>query len=344
MIEDQLVRALLKALLKSLRTYGLLLFLLLFLPLLGAGSSSAGPGPAAQLAQPLAEWNGQYFDKKQGGVFTTLALTGFSRTVTTNIIVYIDDILQRKSYQISLKPNNSGPLGGALTVWLAPSGKYLLKQIVMVDGAGTKRSWSDASGKTTLIIRRQCLSNLGEWRLQPAGRDGLKVDFKTIPNPYKEDSPKSQSSIVAVFDGFSGLLQEAFGGKKVLQGSATGFGNARELRQTITFTRQISMFFKLDLLRQNRFAKSVADVLTTYDANMRKCYTDRLDFNDDLRGEVRFTFLLAKASGTMIKVKSTGGTIADPKLSECLFMELSHMQFSVAENLVGELIYTYDVK
>ena len=311
---------------------------------MGAEPSPAGPGPAPQLARPLAEWNGQYFDKKQGGVFATLALTGFSRTVSTNIIVYIEDILQRKSYQISLKPNNSGPLGGALTVWLAPSGKYLLKQIVMVDGAGIKRSWSDASGKMTLIVRRQCLSNLGEWGLQPVGRDGLKVDFKSVPNPYKESSPKSKSSIAAVFDGFTGLLQEAFGGKKVLEGAAAGYGNARELRQTITFTRQISMFFKLDLLRQNRFAKSVGDVLSTYDANMRKCYTDRLDFNDELRGDVRFTFLLAKASGTMIKIKATGGTIADPKISECIYMELSHMQFSVAENLVGELIYTYDVK
>ncbi len=335
-----LARPLLKAWLQTCSTFLLLAGLFLTAP----EPAQAGPGVAPQLAQPLVEWNGQYFDKKQGGMFTALELSGFSRAVTTNIIVYIEDILQQKPYQISLKPDNSGPFGGAVAVWLLPSGKYHIKQIVMVDGAGVKRTWIDPSGKTTLIVRRQCLSNLGEWLLQPLGKDGLRVGFKMVPSRYKESGPKSQSSIAGVFDGFSGMLQEAFGGKKVLQGAADNYGSAHEMRRTISFTRQISMFFKLDLLRQNRYARGVADVLITYDANMRKCYSDRLDFNDELRGDVRFTFLLSKATGTFIKLKATGGSINDPKLSECLYRELSHMQFSVAENLVGELVYTYDVK
>ena len=104
------------------------------------------------------------------------------------------------------------------------------------------------------------------------------------------------------------------------------------------------MFYRLNLMRHNYHAKTISGVLNANDANLRRCYTDRLDFNDDLRGTVGFTFLLSKQSGTMAKLKPSGGTANDPKLVECLFMELSNMQFPVPDNMVGDLLYTFDVK
>ena len=143
---------------------------------------------------------------------------------------------------------------------------------------------------------------------------------------------------------FNGLIQEAFGGSRVLTGADNDYSTTHELRRSITFNRQIAMFYKLDLFRHNYNSKAFAGVLNTNDVNLRRCYTYRLDFNDDLRGTLSFTFLLSKQTGTMIKLKNTGGTANDPKLVECVFLELSKMQFPVKENMIGELVYTYDVK
>jgi hypothetical protein len=165
-----------------------------------------------------------------------------------------------------------------------------------------------------------------------------------IPNSYKETSSKEESSVAAVLDGFTGLIQEKFGGKRVIQAADEQYSSNRELRRAVTFTRQISMFYKLDLFKHNNHAKAIAEVLNTFDSIFRKCYADRLDFNDDLRGDVRFTFLLSAQSGTISKLKYTGGSANDPKLAECVYLELSQIQYPVPENMVGELAYTYDVK
>jgi hypothetical protein len=104
------------------------------------------------------------------------------------------------------------------------------------------------------------------------------------------------------------------------------------------------MFYKLDLMKHNDHAKAIAGVLTVYDPNIRKCYTDRLDDNDSLKGDVKFTFLLSKQTGTMAKLKRTGGSLGDPKLAECMYYELSQIQFPVSENMIGELTYTFDLQ
>ena len=104
------------------------------------------------------------------------------------------------------------------------------------------------------------------------------------------------------------------------------------------------MFYKLNLFRHNYLAGQMAEVLNSYDANLRKCYTDRLDFNDELKGDVAFTFILSKQSGRMQKLKHRGGSANDPKLVECLYNELTYIQFPASENMLGELVYTYDVK
>ena len=179
----------------------------------------------------------------------------------------------------------------------------------MVDAAGAKRVWEAAdegSRKQTFLVKRQCLSNLGLWTLSPVGEVGLSVAFNMIPNSYKEEGRKTDSSVAAVLNGFTGLIQDKIGGSKVLKGADTNYEDPNELRATITFTRQIAMFYKLNLFQHNYHAKAVANVLSVYDPNLRRCYTDRLDFNDALRGEVTFTFLLSKQTGTMSKLKATG--------------------------------------
>lgn len=303
-----------------------------------------GAGP-----QPLNGWRGEYFDQRQGGLYVKVALKSFkasreTRYITSNVQITVWNLLKKKAYLIS-HPLGDDPAGYPRDMYKLPSGKYEIKQIVMIDAAGVRRSWTEASGKQTFVVKRQCLSNLGLWTLSPDAKTGLEVRFAMIPNTYKEEGDKKDSSVAAVLNGFSGLIQEKIGGKRVLQGAEGNYEKPNELRATLTFTRQIAMFYKLDLFKHNYHGKTIAGVLAVYDPNLRRCYTDRLDFNDALRGDVKFTFLLSKQTGTMSKLKATGGTASgDPKLVECMYNELAAISFPVPENMIGELTYIYDVK
>ena len=308
----------------------------------------AVPGGHAQTQLPssLKEWHGEYFDKKQGGFFFSLDMKNFrgKNRMVTDVLVTVRDILGQKTFVVSADPSRD-PSSVAGQIWATGRGKYQVESIVVVDGSGIKRTWSGSAMYRDFVVKRQCLSNLGRWTIAPEGRDSLKVVFSMVPNVFRENGKtKKDSSIAAVLDGFNGLVQEAFGGSRVLTGADTDYSSTHELRRSITFHRQIAMFYKLDLFRHNYNSKAISGVLNTNDVNLRRCYTDRLDFNDDLRGTLSFTFLLSKQTGTMIKLKNTGGTANDPKLVECVFLELSRMQFPVNENMIGELVYTYDVK
>ena len=299
-----------------------------------------------QLPGTLREWHGEYFDKKQGGFFFSLDMKNFrgKNRLVTDVQVTVRDILRQKTFVVSAEPTRD-PSSVAGQIWAAGRGKYQVESIVIVDGSGIKRTWSGSTVYRDFVVKRQCLSNLGRWTIVPEGRDRLKVAFNMVPNVFRENGKaKKDSSIAAVLDGFNGLIQEAFGGARVLTGADNDYSSTHELRRSITFNRQIAMFYKLDLFRHNYNSKAISAVLNTNDVNLRRCYTDRLDFNDDLRGTLSFTFLLSKQTGTMIKLKNTGGTANDPKLVECVFLELSKMQFPVNENMIGQLVYTYDVK
>jgi hypothetical protein len=307
-------------------------------------------GPAfAQKAVPFtaAPWKGEFFTSKQGGLYVKMLPKNFAASqqtkfLTGNVRLTVYNLLTKRLYIVS---HSFGDIEGfPREIWKLTSGKYEIRSIEMVDMAGQKRRWvSGPRSRKTFVVPRQSISNLGLWTLKPLGKDKLSVKFDMIPNSYAESSRKGESSVAAVVDGFSGLIQERFGGKKVIEGSGDGYSNNKQLRATITFTRKISMFYALNLFRHNYVAQEVSNVLVVYDPNIRRCFTDRLQEKEDLRGDVKFTFLLSKATGTMNKVKNTGGTASDPKLVKCMYLELGQMQFPIKENIVGEVTYTFDV-
>lgn len=296
-------------------------------------------------ADAAAEWQGEYFNGKQGGVFLKIKLQGFkvskgrasTFTITNDAQVTVFNILNKKPYVLSQPVNEAA--GVPRKVWKLPSGKYAIRTIELVDAEGSKRRYAPARPQT-FAIKRACLANLGVWTLKPDG-PGLGVTFAMNSNPYKETGDRRQSSIVAVINGFNGLIQERFAGKELLHKGEAGYEGKSEMRAVVTSTRQISMFFRLDLFRHNHHAREIADILTTYDANLRTCYSRRLDDNPKLQGEIKFNFILAKDTGTMSKLKHRGGSIDDPKLVECLYYELAQIQFPVREAMLGELTYTF---
>jgi len=147
-----------------------------------------------------------------------------------------------------------------------------------------------------------------------------------------------------VIDGYSGAFQQEIAGNQLLAERKKA-RTRRQLRSTVTTRRQLAMYYKLNLYKHNYYAKSMSETLTVYDTAMRQCYTDRMDqLGEDLEGQITFTFLLAKASGTLTKVKNSGGSIQDQELIRCISLKLQAIQFTPNTSMLGELSYTFQIQ
>ncbi len=111
---------------------------------------------------------------------------------------------------------------------------------------------------------------------------------------------------------------------------------------TYSVTRQISMIYRLDLMRDNAHSKSMAAIMHIYDAPVRACYVERLDDAPALKGEVDLSFAVSSKSGGMEKIKHVGGTLKDPALVKCLKRRLAEIPFQPPRDMQGKLRYRFD--
>jgi hypothetical protein len=303
----------------------------------------------ANTVELLDQWKGEYFHEKQGGFFVHVEVESpDAKTLVlgdgSTIQVTLVNLLTRETYRFN--PTASEATTPPKEIWKIHSGKYLIKTIEKVDSMGTIRRYKpkNTSEAKTFIVKRFNLSNLGVWRLNPIRDTGLGLKISMIPNRYTEEGAPSDSSVNQVIDGYNGGFQQEVRGRTDLADKGASRAN-RQLRTTVTTRRQLAMFYKLNLFKHNYFAKSMSDTLTVYDTAMRKCHTDRMDqTGEDIKGQITFTFLLAKSSGTLTKIKNSNGSIKDPELIRCLSLKLQSIQFSPNTSMIGELSYTFDVK
>lgn len=303
----------------------------------------------ANTIEIIDQWKGEYFGEKQGGFFVHMEVESpDSKSLTlgdgSTIQVTLVNLLTRETYRFN--PGVSELSTPPKEIWKIHSGKYLIKTIEKVDALGTIRRYrpKNASEAKTFIVKRFTLSNLGVWRLSPTRDTGLGLKVSMIPNRYTEEGPPSESSVNHVIDGYNGTFQQEVRGNTELADKGKSRAN-RQLRSTVTTRRQLAMYYKINLFKHNYYAKSMSDTLTVYDTAMRQCYTDRMDqTGEDIKGQITFTFLLAKSSGTLTKVKNSSGSIKDPELIRCLSLKLQSIQFSPNQSMIGELSYTFDVK
>lgn len=291
------------------------------------------------------EWKGEHFDKAQGGIFLRISFAGFKSSAPTRamlgpIRITLSSLLDGKMYLITHEISSLGT--GPRQIWKLPSGKFEIETVSMIDPSGTKRQWKKVKkGQNVVIVRRQCLSNLGTWNISPIGLDGMSLSISMTPSDYREEGPKVESSVAAVVDGLSGMVQEILGGKRVIKASERNFESKSDMRHTVKYNRQISMFYRLDLFKHNYHGREIAKVLDTNDGLIRNCYSTALDATETLKGDLRFTFLLSAKTGTMMKLRHSGGSIVDPKMINCVYTALGQMQFAVPENMIGDLRYTF---
>ena len=293
----------------------------------------------AQSSTLLSPWRGSYLEPKQGAFYVKIELDGFKSTsitgyITGSLQITLVNLITQVPYQFTHRV--ASVEGFPAEMWKIPSGKYKL------DGAGVRRDLA-MPVLPTFIVSRLCLSNFGNWTLRPSGAKQLSLKIKMLPNSYTEEGEKSNSSLAGVINGQSGIVQEIFAGKKLFQASAAGYAASGQLRATVTTTRQVSMVYKLDLFKHNKYARDISGVLNSYDGKIRECFTTGLDANAQLRGDLTIQFLMSHVSGTMKKIRPAGGSINDPKMVGCMVLALAQISFPAKETMIGELTYTFDI-
>ncbi len=155
------------------------------------------PHSAYSQALAVKDWKGEYFSKKEGGVFVKTVTSGFRIPATANVQVTIYGIIQQKYY--TFLNAQTAPDSFPREIWKLPSGKYLISRIDFTDGAGARRVWLAKQEKPlAFLVPRVMLSNIGLWTLAPEGISGLAVKFDMTPNTYSEKNAPKDSSVAAV--------------------------------------------------------------------------------------------------------------------------------------------------
>lgn len=111
---------------------------------------------------------------------------------------------------------------------------------------------------------------------------------------------------------------------------------------TYNVTRQISMYYRLDLLRDNVHSRAMSEIMHIYDAPVRACYVDRLEAKPALKGDVDLSFAISKERGGMQRIQHVGGSLNDPVLVKCLKRRLAEIPFQAARNMQGKLRYQFN--
>lgn len=308
------------------------------------------PATASAQALSLSPWKGEFFTDKQGGLYVKIQalplVPGMRNEFLENIDVTVQNLLTSEFYTFTQKATR--PIDPPQVQWKLPAGKYRVTKIQAYEKNGMVRRWiKEITGKNAkpFVVSRQCLSNLGVWTLKPVSAAFLDARFEPQANSYKEIGNKSDSAIAAIIDGWSGAIQERFAGKDRLEtGKVQNHSRNDEARIVATSTRTIKMFFKLDLFRHNRFSKETAAIIDAGANDLRECYKKGLDKDAQMRGDMQLSLLFSKETGTIKKVRASGGSITDPPVIKCVSDALMGMRFTARENMVGQLTYNFEVE
>lgn len=301
--------------------------------------------PQSGSAQALAikEWKGEYFKRREGGLFVKTIATGFQGSATANVQITLFGILQQKLFTFSNSQTSLDVY--PKEIWKLASGKYRVERIDFVDSAGVRRVWTaKPESPVAILVPRVMLSNLGVWYISPQGANGLSVKFSAAPNTYRENGALKDSSVAAVVNGFTGSIQQVIGGKQVLDGAENDYSDKKTLRASTSFTRQIAMFYKADLFKHNKYRKDLMAALSAFDGHLRSCYTTALDRASSLKGDVVLQILASAKTGTIRQARKSKGSISDGAMIDCMINELQQVPMPIQENMVGELTFMFDVK
>lgn len=290
----------------------------------------------------VAQWKGEYLEADQGLIALEARVEGFA---PEGALASDDEPLQinlrhsssKTRYQV-IQPLSSAGAERSGFYWKLPIGRYQIESVTRFYKSATFTTKTVSPGR--FFVQSLALSDLGVWVARPAKKRelSLKVLGRVIERFV---FPQGDDAISAIIDGFSGKrlkLISATSGQK----AKNNFGDADEMRATVTHTRAISMVYKMDLGRFGRFNSKMFPAIEKRDSRFRQCYLDGLTLHENLQGTARFNFTLHKSKGRVQDLRHSGGTLGDKKTIECLYAELGQVEFPVKTSVSGQL--TFDFK
>lgn len=108
--------------------------------------------------------------------------------------------------------------------------------------------------------------------------------------------------------------------------------------------RQVSMFYRLDLRKDNGHSPKVAAAIRLHDSQVRDCYATRLDSTPQLRGNVELTFALSKSAQAFRDINRVGGTMTDKSLVGCLKQRIAEIPVNPPHDIYGSLDFNFSYK
>ena len=106
--------------------------------------------------------------------------------------------------------------------------------------------------------------------------------------------------------------------------------------------RRVSMFYKLDLFKDNSLSPAMAEVMKVGEDAVRGCYVTRLDYAPELKGQIALSFVLSKTSGTMRQIARVGGNLTDKALVQCIGRALARLPFNPPRPVRGRVLYSFN--
>lgn len=296
------------------------------------------------LYTPLEPWGGELLPKDYGGFYVKIRLQGFKKNarglfITSNVFLHLHEVNTGKKYMISQ------PLGtdttGQQRVWKIPAGNYIVQKLSLNDNIGLTRTWI-SKGKPQIFVRHLILSNLGNLVLSPGQGKALLALFQPAPDQFVNNF--QHDAFAGVMDGYTQKVQKKLGGSELFAKSEDSFSTGNEARAAFSTQRQISMHYKVDLGKEQRYSKSIVNTLASQDLDLRTCYMDQLDRDGSLQGQISFRFRVNSGDGAMQSIKYSGGSLNSKKVVECLYFALGKMQFPIARTLDGRVTFYFTFK
>ena len=244
-----------------------------------------------------------------------------------------------------------------------PRGSYRIIQLVVNSEAGLHQ-YRGPHDKVINIDAGK-ISQIGRWVVVERKNRRLEILYKPVKNRPKskkknrsklqvrKDRPQKSDVRRRTAPGVGTALDDntVVGSRSrqsmLPQLSLPSDGDSRQgsdARITYTVTQTISMLYKIDLQRHNRYARYVQAGIQSVDAKLRQCYGDRLGVKEDLKGSMHFKFIYSKVEKSFRSIKTLEDTTNDPRFVECVYWVLGDAEFRIGTDLIGDVTFFFNVK
>jgi len=277
------------------------------------------------------QWNGEILEADQGLVSLYSTMIDSSIKHRSGEFTFILKG-RRSKISYSFSAATQDPAEAPSIYWKVKEDTYDLMEASFVDSKGRKRSWQGPYPKA-ITVKPRSISSMGNWYLVYLKADGR---FNILLKPARPNIPleKWQGSVRSLVDGLTGEDYELY--KAPQSPKKSGF------RQVVTGVRKIQMLYKLDLFKFNTYSREMSGIFQTNDADIRTCYTDLLDRDENAKGQLVYAFIYSGIAQGIKSLKIRRTTMTDAVFQECMHFKLRGLTFPIRQSVAGELIFQFN--